>query len=232
MNHPAYCFALVSLLQGTALSQQGNLTRGQSEPLERYLGPDGTLNTPPGFAGSLDPRGWRMTTSGADGAPRFVQVTTTVPEDSLWDDQFCWDPLNGDVNALAVIGTDVYVGGDFTQAGNTPYGYVAKWNGRSWSALGSGVNDIVYALTVIGTDVYVGGMFTTADGAPANHVARWSSTSWSALGLGTNGTVFCLTTRGSNLYVGGSFSAAGGLAANNIARWDGSNWSARGCRCE
>lgn len=40
--------------------------------------------------------------------------------------------------------------------------HIARWNGSQWSALGSGVPDIVYAVGVRGTtgDVYVGGAFT------------------------------------------------------------------------
>src|SRR5437667_11671698 len=48
--------------------------------------------------------------------------------------------MNGRVSSLAVdsVGT-VYVGGSFTVAGAVPANYIAKWNGSSWSALGSGV---------------------------------------------------------------------------------------------
>ena len=34
----------------------------QAQPLEKFLNPDGTLHTPTGFSGSLDPKGWRMHT--------------------------------------------------------------------------------------------------------------------------------------------------------------------------
>src|SRR5204863_176191 len=49
-----------------------------------------------------------------------------------------------------------------TTAGGTPANYIAKWNGTSWSALGSGMNSSVYALSLSGTNVYAGGLFTTA----------------------------------------------------------------------
>jgi hypothetical protein len=38
--------------------------------------------------------------------------------------------------ALTVSGTDLYAGGSFTIAGNTPVNYVAKWNGTNWTSLG------------------------------------------------------------------------------------------------
>ena len=47
------------------------------------------------------------------------------------------------VHALAVFddgsGPALYAGGDFTTAGGVPANHIAKWNGSSWSALGSGI---------------------------------------------------------------------------------------------
>ena len=55
-------------------------------------------------------------------------------------------------------GSDLYAGGGFTTAGGIAANYIAKWNGSSWSALGSGMNgDCVYALAVSGSDLYAGG---------------------------------------------------------------------------
>lgn len=106
--------------------------------------------------------------------------------------------------------------------------YIAKWNGSSWSALGSGLNGNVYALAVSGTNLYVAGAFTTAGGSAANYVARWDGNSWSALGSGVAGgypysstAVYALAVSGSNVYAVGNFSTAGDIPANYIAKWDG-----------
>src|SRR5438445_2203855 len=91
------------------------------------------------------------------------------------------------VSALAVSGSDLYAGGNFTTAGGSTANSIAKWNGGSWSALGSpvtGMNNEVVALAVSGSDLYAGGVFTTAGGSAANSIDRWNGRSWSALGSG------------------------------------------------
>src|SRR6185503_13558247 len=72
------------------------------------------------------------------------------------------------LGALAVSGSDLYVGGQFTTAGGSPANYIAKWNGSSWTALGSGMNSTVSSLAVFGSDLYAGGAFTNAGGSAAN----------------------------------------------------------------
>jgi hypothetical protein len=134
--------------------------------------------------------------------------------------------MNSDVYALAVSGTNLYVGGGFTRAGGLVAYYIAKWDGNSWSALGSGMIGVVHALAISGSNLYAGGDFTTAGGSTANYVAKWDGGSWSALGLGLDNYVYALAVSDGNVYAGGQFTKAGGSPANHIAKWDGSNWAA------
>jgi len=105
---------------------------------------------------------------------------------------------------------------------------IAKWNGSSWSAMGSGMDNEVAALAVSGSTIYAGGRFSTAGGVTVNHIAKWNGSSWSVMGSGMGSDVFALAVSGSSLYAGGSFTTAGGVAANYIAKWNGSAWSALG----
>jgi hypothetical protein len=129
------------------------------------------------------------------------------------------------VFALAASGNNVYAAGNFTTAGGIAVSYIAKWDGNSWSALGSGMDDEVDALAASGGDLYAGGTFTTAGGIAAKYIAKWDGSTWSALGLGMNDWVSALAVLGSNVYAGGWFTGAGDSPANYIAKWDGSSWS-------
>jgi hypothetical protein len=147
------------------------------------------------------------------------------------------------VGVLAVSGTILYAGGNFTDvAGNPRADRVVRWNGSAWSALGSNgsgdgaINHQVWALAVSGSDLYVGGDFADAAGiAAADYIARWNGSAWSALGSNGSGNgalnteVDALAVSGSDLYVGGDFADAAGIAAADyLARWNGSAWSALG----
>ena len=96
--------------------------------------------------------------------------------------------MDDTVYALAFDASgNLYAGGCFTTAGGVSANRIAKWDGSSWSALGSGMNDSVYALAVDASgNLYAGGYFTTAGGVSANRIAKWNGSSWSALGSGMN----------------------------------------------
>jgi hypothetical protein len=156
--------------------------------------------------------------------------------------------VNGDVLALAVIGSDLFVGGGFTQvcgnqacnSGNITVNHIARWDGMTWSALGNGVDTQVNALAVSGNNLYVGGAFLQVCGDPTctsgnltvNNVAVWDGLTWSALANGVKGSVLALAASGDNLYAGGIFVQAcsspactsGNPTVNHIAAWSGTAW--------
>ena len=109
-------------------------------------------------------------------------------------------------------GSNLYVGGAFTTAGDGTATNIAKWDmtktdNTGWSALGSSLGNEVKALAVSNTDLYVGGSFTANQGGTPgtlNRIAKWDTTTstWSALGSGLGGTVVyvnALAVSGSNL---------------------------------
>ena len=170
------------------------------------------------------PQGTQLTTAAANRAATLV---------SGGDWSKLGDGLSGFVSAVAVIGSDIYVGGDFDTAGGTTVNNIAKWNGSTWSALGTGMNGGVWALAVIGTDLYAGGEFTTAGGVAALRIAKWNGSAWSALGAGLDDDVQALAVSGANLYAGGDFLnvAGGGIAVTRVAMWNGTVWAAMTTGC-
>jgi len=135
--------------------------------------------------------------------------------------------------ALAVSGTRVYVGGEFTTAGGKAALNVAQWNGSTWAAVGPGITgstSSVRALAVTGTTVYAGGNFSVTAGATANFIARSTGSSWTTVGLGLNGEVDALALSGTILYAGGAFTTtfSGAVPVSRVAKWDGKVWSALG----
>ena len=100
---------------------------------------------------------------------------------SLWNGS-SWSALGAGIGgvypsvyAVAVAGTNVYVGGYFYDYVETSTGIVvtstnvAVWDGSNWLALGSGTwgtsssfSPTVNALAVSGTNLYAGGFFTMA----------------------------------------------------------------------
>jgi hypothetical protein len=134
------------------------------------------------------------------------------------------------VNAFAVSGNNLYVGGFFTSVSGIAATNIAKWDGTHWSALGSGLNGPVTALAVSGGDVYAGGWFSTAGGIAATNVAQWNGSSWSALGSGFGGGPYytALAVSGSNLYAGTGLTNDSPYPVGIVAKWDGSSWTVLG----
>ncbi len=140
-----------------------------------------------------------------------------------------WDDGNGPA---------LYAAGAFDTIAGLTVNNIARWDGTSWSALGTGTfGSFAYGLEVFddgsGEQLYAAGYFFQAGGIHTGHVARWNGTQWSSLTPSPviNNTVYAIhafddgTTRA--LYVGGLGFNFGG-ALTNLARWDGAGWTGLG----
>jgi hypothetical protein len=128
--------------------------------------------------------------------------------------------------AVESDGAYLYAGGSFTSAGGVSAMNIARWDGSSWSALGSGINGTIRTMLSKGSKLYVGGSFTNASPNFTN-LAVWDGSAWSAWG-GTDRRVDEIVSSGGNIYVGGEFTSVGGVSASRAAKWDGNNWSPLG----
>jgi hypothetical protein len=137
------------------------------------------------------------------------------------------------VYAIAVDGDDVYVGGNFINAGDViGVNGIAHWNipRGKWYRLGSGVTcggmtcgAEVRAISIADHHVFVGGYFDHVNGValPAHNVALWSVSGWEMLGTGLNGPVYALSARTvDKVFAGGAFTSP----QQYIALWNGGSW--------
>ena len=162
--------------------------------------------------------------------------------------------IDGTVLALAVMGTDLYIGGRFLTANlGGPIVFASnvvmfRTTTSSWFPLGSssgnGVDNEVKAFAVSNGRLYVGGSFKmTGNGSSvvvANHIAMYNpiSNTWSGLGInngnGVNADVYSLTMLGNDLIASGDFTQSniGGstVLTSQIARFNPSTstWSSIG----
>jgi LPXTG-site transpeptidase (sortase) family protein len=189
---------------------------------------------------------------GGDFAQTFGSVTTGLNNIAKYNTLTnTWSALTDNglddiyVDALVVIGNNLYVGGMFAQTfggATTGLNNIAKYDTltSTWSALtDNGLSfGHVGALAAIGNDLYVGGgYFTQTYGGATtglNNIARYNTltNTWSALtDNGLNYIVYALTVIGNDLYVGGLFTQTfGGVTTNlnYIARYNThtNTWSA------
>jgi hypothetical protein len=170
-------------------------------------------------------------------SPQHPTTGANIDNLGYWDGTFWWPvgtaPSNT-VSALAVSNGVIYAGGTFTGIGGISANRIAKWNGSTWSALGSGIvgstaSATVSAILLRGSDIYIAGTFTNAGGVTGVNtlgLAKWDGAAWSApLGSGLAGYPFTATAAtlasiGNDLYVGGAFIWAGGKPSMFIARWN------------
>lgn len=138
--------------------------------------------------------------------------------------------VSSSVLSVEVVGSDVFVGGLFLNAGGQFLPSIAKWDGSQWSGVGSLQGGWVYSLAWDNGFLYAGGTFTQADGAPANRVARWDGQDWTSLGSGAangvNDRVRAVAVWNGRVYLGGDFTEAGGAPASRIASWGTGGWQA------
>ncbi|MBG6212507.1 MAG: PKD domain-containing protein [Cryobacterium sp.] len=172
-------------------------------------------------------------TAAADSRPADAATPVTVSADSLPTAQ-----INGVVWAQLIVGTTVYVGGEFTRsrpAGSAPgVNEVVRNNllaynlttGVLVASFNPNVNGAVRALTVSndGSRLFAGGAFTSVGGVSRSRVAAFDTMSgaliagWAPV---MNAGVKALAFAGTTVYMGGSFTAAGGQARARMAAFNG-----------
>jgi len=108
---------------------------------------DGSLKKNLKKTGSIDVSNYNVTT-GPDGAPRFVQKSSSSNPNDAWCRFGAFCGTNRNIEALAIDQQgNLYAGGNFFTADDNSIGPVIVWDGSSWSDVGS-LGGIVYSLEI------------------------------------------------------------------------------------
>ena len=141
-----------------------------------------------------------------------------------------WEPVGLGIAGTRVADLIVYDGkliacGSFTQAGGNPASNIAAWDGASWTALGTGLDNGAIGMAVYGGELIVAGNFFNAGGNPATRVAAWDGTTWSAVGAGVASNPSAIAADGGGVYVArNSALPPHGVQISYVDRWTGANW--------
>lgn len=169
---------------------------------------------------------------------------------AAWDG-VSWKPFcnstgpafGGEVLALEVIGSRLYVGGTFQNgAGIATADYLVVCDLNTGAASSTVPADgsfsgPIYALAADGSGtLYAGGRFNNLADIPEADNVAYLDGSWHALGSGVapsyaavDGFVRSISTLGTNVYVGTEATDIASLPnADHVARWNGSAWNAMG----
>jgi hypothetical protein len=155
-------------------------------------------------------------------AGEFTTINGQPGDVAVWDGS-SWSPLgnstlydggNDDILALQVIGTDLYIGGRFSER-------VVRWDGTTTTPIVSSstapccVAPRVWDLTSWNGDLIAAGIFLTFDGVTLNYVGRWDGSQWNAMDDGLPRTTTEAFVHDGDLYV---------QTSHDVYQWTGTQW--------
>jgi hypothetical protein len=132
-------------------------------------------------------------------------------------------------------GGDIYIGGDFVEAGGIIANNIAKLDSNKWSSIGSGVNGPVYFILRDPAGLMmVGGEFDSAGSLEVNNVTRFDDNlTWRNMNNGANMALrsAVMDLGGNWVYAGGDFTHIGRYQViggrkhiEHITGWNGRVW--------
>ncbi|MDL1894754.1 hypothetical protein FBQ82_00630 [Anaerolineae bacterium CFX7] len=168
----------------------------------------------------------------AGGNGNADRIALWNPNTNTWSALGSSSGLSAVVYSLAVDGAgNVIAGGNFVDAGgNANADRIARYDGSSWTAYGTGMSNSVYALAFDNNGaLFAGGAFQNGGGiASADYIAKWTGSAWQSLRTGFNNAVYAIGfDADNNLYAGGTFTSTNEEQGvfNRIAKWNTVDWS-------
>lgn len=196
------------------------------------VGAGGTINAIVGTAEGIVLAGAVVTYRAVGITNGIAKLNSSGVLDTTFSPQSGANGFNAAVRSLALNGTTLYVGGDFTTYKGAPANYIAKLDANGAldttfnpSSGSNGANNVVRAVATSGSDLFIGGDFTTYRGTAAVRLAKINAANGLlnvafATATGLNNSAYALATNGTDLYVGGVFTTHKSLIANRLAKVD------------
>ena len=135
-----------------------------------------------------------------------------------------WNPnASGTVQAIAVSGSTVFLGGSFTKVGGKGHQRLAAVDATTGAPITTfkpTIDAEVMTLSLAGSDVYAGGMFTTINGATHDYIAALNTASGAidpAFTGSADAGVLASTMQAGKLVIGGDFTHVDGGSQSHIA---------------
>jgi hypothetical protein len=134
-----------------------------------------------------------------------------------------WNPdTNGEVDSLAVSGSTVYLGGNFTAVGGRSRMRLAAVDSNTGAVSSAFVHSAGAAVRSLslssdGSQLYAGGGFATVDGSPRAYLAAFTLSSGVLNGSwkpAASGPVRTVSAQPGRVYVGGNFITLNGSTAH------------------
>lgn len=202
---------------GTALVVGGGAVAGAAAPPPRScVQPNGRVSAIAIDDGTAFLGGTFTAVKGLDGTsrPRAGAAAVDITTCQL----LSWAPAtDGEVAALAVDGSQVFLGGAFTKVNGESRPYIASVSRYTASVNGfrHNVSKPVHALAVSSTTLYAGGDFRSVDGASRQRLAAFDlgdgqlQAQWKPV-ADASVRALTLSPGGSRVYVGGNFQSLAG----------------------
>ena len=134
-----------------------------------------------------------------------------------------WAPtvIGYSVNALQLVGSTLYLGGDFSSINGQSFSNLAAVNASNGQPLSWTPNPNFSVSSLVADDsaLYVGGNFSSISSSTRNRIAAFDLTTRNLLSWdpNANGSVNAIAHDGSTVYVGGDFTMIGGQIRNRLA---------------
>lgn len=159
-----------------------------------------------------------------------IIVASALPAWAISIDPDSSSGTNGRVESSVLIGTDVYIGGQFTAVDGKTYTRLAAIDastGMLDPSFSVPVNGEVRSMTAAGTTLYIAGSFTTVGSLDRTDLAAIDTTTSKVLPFSAtpSAMVESIDVMGGVAYFGGKFTSVNGVSTPHIAAVDAATGS-------